>query len=397
MPIKYNGGRENPRCILFYCILDVVDLDKKTPDPGALSPEAEKYRRFGASEEYRGELVGGMLQEKNWQGLSDFLDGLEALQIPFWVDYFCAAVDEHASAEDFVPLRAIFEKHEIFDYPLLMQLHRLVPGDDAVQLVFYLALGILRHKPTADGYYYRLAVLRDAFRLGLAPVEVINTMDVDAVEYIVARLSAPNVGRYGPLRAALEHWQAGVGQKAGEMERYFALRLCEMACMRHRGAYKTDPDGTIERYRLAVERRFAWENEHRAEGLCENGGAASLPAGVRAVCWMHEAFTKWDEGQLLGALVALRNAVMLDMFLAEVAMAMGDRLTAQLRRQVKEGAVEDSEFDETLLSVKNKIERMIDAGYPQIVIASLNELERMMPGDNDIISLKIKAGLLPPS
>lgn len=353
--------------------------------------------RFVSSEAFRRRLVGALLAAGRWGDLSRLLGALRETGVPFWVDFFCAAVDDQASENDYEWLLGVLDENQVYDYPVLLQLHEHRPGDYDLEIAYDLALRFVGTKIAPAAYYYRMSLLADALRLGVSIGPVIDMLDVDSVEYMVGRLAEKDPGRFVDLRDALEAWQLHPRAEAGEMERYLALRASELVFYRCKDEYRSDPDGTVERYRRAMERRFQWELEHRAPGMCENGGSVALPATVRAVCHMHKAFMEAEAGNALGALVELRSAVLLDLGLGEVAFVLGGRFESMLQNQLETGEVVDEEYEETLNSVKQKIEMMIQAGFGAEVVGMIGELERMIPGDGDVRRLKVLAGLMPPS
>lgn len=358
----------------------------------------QSVERFIASEEYRIKLMDILVEEGRWADLSSLLCVVRHLGTPLWVDYFCAALDGVVFPEQFGEVETLLCQNGIEDYRALLALRRCRPGQRGAKTALKNALKLLREKRASDGYYYRAAVLADAFRLGLDPAPVLALMDIDAVEYLVARLAQPDAPRFAALLAALENWQQKITEDAPEIQRYLALRVSETLYLRQLTEGNCDGGQLVALYRRGMERRFDWEKEHRGDEMFSGEGEQALPATLKAMCAMILAFHQWeDEGDGMSALLSLRGALSLDITLDEVVKELTRQWSGRTEEQLQREQAQRQADAEQLEGMKKRIGMMIHLGCGADMTPFIQELERMYPADGDIRMLKVMAGLRKPN
>lgn len=354
-------------------------------------------RLFQEKKSYQEAVYANLLLAKRWSLAGALFKAFLAADETLSAQMLLAKVNHYAAPRDFDMLRRHFGP-EVFQqwpgYENLLVLREAAPNDDRLEAHYSAAISLVNSFELDARREMVLSLLEEVLRLGLDDGPVMALMDRETTDYLIGKTHRPGLQAL-PLAKALDAWQPTITENDPPQARYLALRHGESTLVNaKRGRGQERYRGIFENY---IHQRLAWESQFYLPNALTGYGSPWVEPGLQAVCAARQALEAQQANDALAALRALKVTLLKAPDMKEAVELVKEEVTEWFETESKRVTAAQSEFSLLLAGIKPKLEALIEAGMLSEVAALIAQLEQLAPDDADLIALKRKAGLLPPS
>ena len=269
-----------------------------------------------------------------------------------------------------------------------LKLREAKEEDDDLEKVYADAFSFVTNTKHEAGAILRVSLLAEAFRLGMAPDEIMAAMNIEQADYLISRMVFLDE-RTLLLYRCLAKWQESVDDSFFPIARYIAMRIGAFAFTK---INKNKEEEYLASFETLMTRLHDWDKQLYRPELMDGSGSPLLPPVKQAVCSANVAFSLEREQDYAGALRALRAALEKDATLREPIKTLCGKIAAVTNRINKQQDAVSGEFALLLHGVKQRTQAIIASGQHHLALPLIAQLERLAPNDPEIKELKLQIG-----
>ncbi len=366
----------------------------KVVDSFILSKEMMAFFCDDENQDYRTSVMEYLLEMKKTDVMSKVLLHFEKKNGGQGMGYLyamiCEKIDDETVSEFEEVLRKTAQNNK--EFLAMLSLMKADKACKETEEMYKKAIEYVKGELFLPGNYFRGRLLHEALRLGLCVDDAFSLLDRSSMDYVLNAMQEKKTWR-PKLCGNLLGYVDEINTEKSFLHKYLKAKLCEVMFREKEMDRELNAQEYLDEFETYVKNTGVWQEEYFNSQILQGEDAVYLPAKMRAVAAANKAFDCVKAGAPTDAMKSLKIVVAQEPSFKHAVAILNDKLMKDTKQELSR----QSEMEMLLSGIKPKLKQMLADGQIAQLRAMIVQLEAIAPNDEDILEIKARLSLSPPS